>query len=96
MLAGVPHHIIQRGNNRQDIFFSDADYGLYLDKLEHYAQEYGVELHSYVLMTNHIHLLCTPSTDYGLSKLFQSLGRFYVSYINRTYKRTGGALGGAV
>ena len=61
-LAGVPCHVIQRGNNRQVTFFADEDYAVYLDKLQDYADKYQVAVHAYVLMTNHVHLLVTPAT----------------------------------
>ena len=88
-LPGIPQHVIQRGNNKQVSFFSDTDYTVYLDKLKLYSEEYSVAVHSYVLMTNHVHLLMTPETEKGVSQLMQSLGRYYVRYINQTYDRTG-------
>ncbi len=88
-LPNVPVHAIQRGNNRQAIFFDDADYKAYLNWLKIAADKYNCKIHSYVLMTNHVHLLVTPETSEGLSRLFQYVGRFYVSYINKTYGRTG-------
>jgi putative transposase len=88
-LADVPQHVIQRGNNRQATFFADEDYATYLDKLREYADKYQVAVHAFVLMTNHVHLLMTPSTDTGVSQLMQSLGRYYVRYINHTYRRSG-------
>lgn len=88
-LPNVPQHVVQRGNNRQVCFFNDTDYAVYLDKLKEYSQKYKVSVHSYVLMTNHVHLLMTPSTAKGVSLLMQSLGRYYVRYVNDTYNRTG-------
>ena len=88
-LKGVPQHVIQRGNNRQACFFEDQDYAVYLDKLHEYAIQHKVEVHSFVLMTNHVHLLMTPGIESGISKLIQSVGRYYVRYINQTYHRTG-------
>jgi len=88
-LPNVPVHAIQRGNNRQAIFFDDADYKAYLNWLKVAADKYSCKIHSYILMTNHVHLLVTPETSDGLSRLFQYVGRFYVSYINKTYGRTG-------
>jgi len=88
-LPGIPQHVIQRGNNKQVSFFSDEDYGVYLDKLKLYGQKYSVAIHSYVLMTNHVHLLMTPELEQAVSQLMQSLGRYYVRYINQTYDRTG-------
>ncbi len=88
-LPGIPQHVVQRGNNREVCFFEEADYTVYLDKLKLYSRKYKVAVHSYVLMTNHVHLLLTPSTTTGVSQLMQSLGRYYVRYINQTYDRTG-------
>ncbi|WP_046021994.1 transposase [Magnetospira sp. QH-2] len=88
-IAGVPQHAIQRGNNRQATFFHDDDYSVYLDKLKDYGEKYDVAIHAYVLMTNHVHLLMTPARETGISKLMQSLGRYYVRYINQTYRRSG-------
>ena len=88
-LPDIPQHVVQRGNNRQATFFADDDYAVYLDKLKEYGKKYGVKIHAYVLMTNHVHLLVTPETEKGVSQLMQSLGRYYVRYINQTYKRTG-------
>jgi len=87
-LPGVSQHVVQRGNNRQVCFFSETDYTVYLDKLKHYSREYNVAAHSYVLMTNHVHLLLTPEESDGVSRLIQSLGRYYVRYVNQTYGRT--------
>ncbi len=88
-LADVPQHVIQRGNNRQACFFEEQDYIVYLEKLAEYAKQYKVAIHAYVLMTNHVHLLMTPKTPTGISQLMQSLGRYYVRYVNIKYKRTG-------
>ena len=88
-LPNIPQHIVQRGNNRQVTFVEADDYVVYLGKLKHYAREYEVNIHAYVLMTNHVHLLVTPTTENGVSKLMQSLGRYYVRYFNQIYKRTG-------
>lgn len=88
-LAGVPVHIIQRGNNRAPCFYHDADYRCYLRHLQHLCQSGGVQLHAYVLMTNHVHLLVTPQEAEGTSQLMKHLGQRYVQYINRTYNRSG-------
>ena len=88
-LAGVPQHVVQRGNNGQVSFFMEQDYAVYLDKLKEYAKKYKVDVHAFVLMTNHVHLLMTPQTEKGVSQLMQSLGRYYVRYINQTHNRTG-------
>lgn len=89
VMPGNPLHVIQRGNNRSAIFFAEDDYHHYLDSLHAALQNYHCYLHAYVLMTNHIHLLLTPSDEQGASRLMQSVGRRYVRYINAKYKRTG-------
>jgi putative transposase len=86
---GVPQHIIQRGNNRQVCFASEEDFATYVGWLKEYAKKYQVEIHAWVLMTNHVHLLCTPQILNGVSLMMQSLGRQYVRYFNFSYKRTG-------
>lgn len=88
-LPDVAHHLIQRGNNRQACFVDDNDYELFLKWLREYATETGCALHAYVLMTNHFHLLATPSTAHGVGHLMKRLGQRYVQYFNRTHRRTG-------
>ncbi|MBL8513508.1 MAG: transposase [Betaproteobacteria bacterium] len=88
-IVGLPLHIVQRGNNRSACFFNDEDRQLYLHWLGLYAQQTGCAIHAYVLMTNHVHLLVTPSRAEAPAKLLQSLGRRYVQYINKFYKRSG-------
>jgi putative transposase len=88
-LPGYPHHIIQRGNNRQPIFTSSSDYGKLLGLLDEYAKQYGVAIHAYVLMSNHLHLVATPSSEEGVPQLMQALGRSYVRYFNNRHGRTG-------
>ena len=84
-----PQHIIQRGNNRNIIFVSEADYYFYLEKLESACVKHDCELHAYVLMSNHVHLLMTPHSSDGISKVMQYIGRYYVQYFNYNYDRTG-------
>lgn len=88
-MAAVPQHVIQRGNNREACFFEEQDYKVYLSKLAEYADKLEVEVHAFVLMTNHVHLLVTPKAEGSVSRLMQSLGRYYVQYINKKYQRTG-------
>jgi putative transposase len=88
-LAGLPQHIVQRGINREPCFFAEEDYHSYLHWLEKAAADWHCALHAYVLMTNHVHLLVTPEGETGTAKLMQAIGRRYVQYINRSYKRTG-------
>ena len=87
-LPGIPQHVIQRGNNREPCFFAEEDYRRYLDDLIVVTKKHSCCIHAYVLMTNHVHLLVTPMQEHGVSQMMQALGRRYVYYINKTYKRT--------
>lgn len=89
VVAGQALHIIQRGNNRQAVFFSEADYRFYHECLSAAAECYGCAVHAYVFMTNHVHLLLTPSMEIAPSRLMQSVGRRYVRHINASCRRTG-------
>ena len=89
IVAGVPVHLIQRGNNRQACFYAAEDYQFYLAWLKEYALATGCAVHAYVLMTNHAHLLLTPEKDSSPGALMKGLGQRYVQYINRTYRRSG-------
>jgi putative transposase len=84
-----PHHVIQRGNNRQAIFVSPTDYQLMLELLEENARRYEVEVHAYVLMGNHFHLLVTPRAHDALPRMMQAVGRRYVRHFNTSQGRTG-------
>lgn len=86
---GLPQHLVQRGVNREPCFFAQEDYQCYLYWLKKSASDYRCAIHAYMLMTNHIHILVTPETPDGPSRLMQSVGRRYVQYTNRTYRRTG-------
>ena len=88
-LPDQPLHVIQRGNNRQPIFFADTDYVRYRDWLTEAAGEYGCAIHAYVLMTNHMHLLLTPKHADSVPRTLQSLGRRYVRFVNTAYRRSG-------
>jgi putative transposase len=88
-LPDQPLHVIQRGNNREAIFFAEDDYARYREWLVSAASACGCAVHAYVLMTNHVHLLVTPRGVESLPRTMQSLGRRYVRHINATYRRTG-------
>ena len=88
-LPGVPQHVVQRGNNKQACFFNEADYYFFLAALYDGLENNACQLHAFILMTNHVHLLVTPTTKDGVSLLMRDLGRKYVRYINDTYGRTG-------
>ena len=88
-LADHPHHVIQRGNNRQTIFVDRADHEFMLGLLGDNAALFGVALHAYVLMDNHFHLLATPTSGDGMSLWMQAVGRRYVRYFNDRHGRSG-------
>jgi putative transposase len=88
-LPGQTLHVIQRGNNRQAIFFGAEDAARYRDWLAAAMAEYGCAVHAYVLMPNHVHLLLTPRATDSLPRGMQSLGRLYVRYVNRQHGRSG-------
>ena len=88
-IQGIARHIIQRGNNRQACFFSDADRLRYLEEMYKAAAASGCMVHAWVLMTNHVHLLVTPLTEAGASLMMQALGRSYVRYFNAVHQRSG-------
>jgi putative transposase len=87
--AGLPVHIIQRGNNRQAIFTSDDDLAAYAHWLAEGARRFDVAIHGWAFMTNHVHLLATPAHVGNTSQLMQYLGRYYVRHFNYTYARSG-------
>ncbi|PWF45112.1 transposase [Massilia glaciei] len=89
VLADVPLHIIQRGNNRHRCFAVDSDYLVYLDLLATCASESGCAIHAYVLMTNHVHLLASPSDKTSPARMMKAVGERYVQYFNRRHTRTG-------
>lgn len=88
-VPGYPHHIIQRGNNRQAMFVDAQDYRRLLEYLGESAARYGVAIHAYVLMSNHFHLLATPEEESGLPSMMQALGRRYVRAFNQRHSRSG-------
>ncbi len=88
-LPGVPQHIIQRGNDRKPCFFAEGDYRRYLDYLAEAAERFACQVHAYVLMTNHVHLLVTPQRRHGITHMMQRLGQRYVRAINAAYNRSG-------
>ena len=89
LLPGYPQHVIQRGNNRQQILFDEEDYWFLWERLLAAAEKYGCDVHAYTLMPNHFHLLVTPWQEDGIGKLMQYTGRYYVQHFNRRYERTG-------
>lgn len=88
-VAGYPHHVIQRGNDRQTIVRDDQDRQRLLDLWTEHAKTFKVAIHAWVIMDNHFHLLATPETQEGLPQMMQAVGRAYVRYFNLRHKRTG-------
>lgn len=88
-LPCIAQHVVQRGNDRRPCFFQPIDHVRYLDELRDIARRIGCAVHAYVLMTNHVHLLVTPSESGQVGAMMQALGRRYVRYVNDRYHRTG-------
>ena len=88
-IPGIPQHVIARGNDRQAVFFRERDYRLYLRALRNAATDCGCQVHAYVLMTNHVHLLVTPEQKRSLPLMMQAMGRTYVQRLNARYHRSG-------
>ena len=82
--ARVPHHVTQRGNRRETVFFTDDDRQAYLGWLQDYAEKHEVEVLAYCLMSNHIHLVAVPKTEDGLQGTLKPLHMRYAQRINRT------------
>lgn len=89
VLPGIPYHVTQRGNRRQQTFFEDSDYELYRDLLAEAARRAGSSIWSYCLMPNHVHLIVVPSDEDGLRRTFADAHRRYTGYINATHRWTG-------
>ncbi len=88
-VGGLPQHIVQRGNNRQACFVRERDYQFYRGCLRDASDKNACQVHAYVLMTNHVHILVTPCNPGGISHMMQSVGSKYVQYFNSKYQRTG-------
>src|SRR3954471_19281445 len=89
VLPGIPHHVTHRGNRRERTFLEDGDYALYLDLLADGAERAGVEIWSYCLMPNHVHLIAVPRDADGLRRCFRFVHRHYTGYINARLRVTG-------
>ena len=88
-IAGLPYHVIQRGNNREACFIEPKDYPFYLELWRQTGKRYEVQMHGYCLMMNHIHFLVTPDRQTALSDTMKVVGSRYAQYINRKYGRSG-------
>lgn len=89
VLPGIPHHITQRGNNKQDVFCSDLDKGTYLGYLEQESRRYGLTISGYCLMSNHIHVVGIPETVKSLQESIGRTNHRYSIYFNKLYDRCG-------
>ena len=85
VFAGLPHHITQRGNRRDDVFFNDEDRLAYLGWLQAYCEKHAVDILAYCLMTNHIHLIAVPQASDGLQKVLKPLHMRYAQRVNRAH-----------
>lgn len=88
-LAGVPQHVVQRGNNRLPCFLDDDDRQRYLQCLRETLARFDCQLHVYVLMSNHVHLLLTPGSTGAVSRLMHTFARNYTGLFNGRHERTG-------
>jgi putative transposase len=87
--VGAPHHITQRGNNRQDVFLSDEDRRVYLDLIREQSQACELALLGYCLMTNHVHLVAIPRREDSLAQALRRAHSQYSQWFNRRYRRSG-------
>jgi putative transposase len=89
VVPGVPHHVTQRGNRRENVFFVRSDYRRYLKLLADYAADHAVELLAYCLMPNHIHLVAVPAQSGSLSAMLKPVHLRYAQHVNRSQGFTG-------
>lgn len=89
VIPGIPHHVTQRGNRRQEVFFSAVDYRRYLELLTDHAREAGTEIWAYCLMPNHVHLMLVPGDEDGLHRALQEAHRRYTRFVNLQHDWTG-------
>jgi putative transposase len=84
VVPGVPYHVTQRGNRREDVFWTDRDRRVYLDLLQQYAEAHGLTVKAYCLMTNHVHLLAVPGTEQALAGALKPVHLRYAQHVNWT------------
>ena len=89
VISRVPHHITQRGNRGEDVFFADADRMRYLELLSQYAPKHGLDILAYCLMSNHVHLVATPQRDDSLATTLKPVHLRYAQHVNWSQKLTG-------
>src|SRR5271168_1342172 len=89
VVPGLPHHVTQRGNRREAIFFEDGDQQIYCDMLAERLRKFRVEVWAYCLMPNHVHLILTPQEADGMSRALGEAHRRYTNFINARGRWTG-------
>jgi len=89
VIENCAHHVTQRGNNRQDVFFVDDDRRAFLSFLAEASERFGLAVEGYCLMTNHVHLVATPSGESSLAEALKRTNQLYAQYINRLHGRSG-------
>jgi putative transposase len=82
VVPGLPHHVTQRGNRRQQTFFGDDDYAAYVELMAEWCKERGVAIWAYCLMPNHVHLIAVPRSEDGLARAIGEAHRRYTRRIN--------------
>jgi putative transposase len=89
VIPGCPHHVVQRGNNREDVFFVGDDHMEYLRLLKEQSLKFGLRIDAYCLMSNHVHLVATPRSEDSLAKAVGRTNLYYTRYMNRLHNRSG-------
>jgi len=89
VLKDVAHHVVQRGNNKQDVFFVDDDRTVYLEILKEQSALFGLDVLGYCLMTNHVHIIAIPRSETALAKAIGRTHFLYTQYVNRMHGRSG-------
>ncbi len=82
VVPGLPHHVTQRGNRRERVFFGEDDYALYRDLLASQCRKHGVTVWAYCLMPNHVHLILTPAEADALSRAAGEAHRRFTAFVN--------------
>lgn len=88
-LPKVPMHVLQRGHNRATSFSDESEFELYLGLMREFCAKTECQLHAYVLMTNHVHLLLTPEHAQSVTELMRCVNQRFVQHVNRKHDRTG-------
>ena len=89
VIPGVPHHVTQRGNNKQDVFFTPEDRRVYLSMLRNFASRLQLKVMGYCLMSNHVHLVAIPPDEKALARVLGRVHFLYAQHVNDTYGRSG-------